>query len=317
MKTLTVAIVGASGRTGRGVIRALQARGVHVRAVSRQAGKPGLFAPDVAVQSAELGSVGSLQAAFEGVDSIHYIPPVFNPHEEEYGANLIAAAEAAGVDRVIYHSVMHSATPDMPHHARKARVELLLRHSSLAWTVLQPAMYAQTALAFFDKASGALTPPFSVSRLFTPVHLGDLSEAAAIVHTAEGHAFATYELAGPERLSFMDIGERLSSLLGRQTTTHAVPPQMLAAGVSEVFGFNPDQSAEMKLMFDHYDNHGFAGSGNVLRMIVGREPTCFTDAVKPIIIEPQPRPDLDGSTHLHPDQDLNAGKKDGCDVLSP
>ncbi len=91
----------------------------------------------------------------------------------------LAAAEQAGVSRVVYHSVLRAATPDMPHYARKAQVELHLQHSKLAWTVLQPAMYAQSALLFFDKSADLLTPALDPTRPFTPIHVEDLAEADA------------------------------------------------------------------------------------------------------------------------------------------
>lgn len=68
------------------------------------------------------------------------------------------------VSRIAYHSVLHSNTLEMPHHIRKAGCERLLRHSPLSWTILQPAMYVQTALGFFDAEAGTLTPPFHAAQ---------------------------------------------------------------------------------------------------------------------------------------------------------
>ena len=280
MANIVIAVIGAGGVTGVPLIRAFQDRGAQVRALSRRAGQAGLFPYGVEARPGDLLDIGSLASAIEGARSIHYIPPSFDPRELEFARNLIIAAERASVPRIVYHSVLHAMTPEMPHHFRKAQVELLLRHSRLAWTILQPAMYAQTALAFFDAEAGELTPAFDPTRPFAPVHDRDLAEAAAIVHTTGGHSFATYELAGPELLDFAAMGERLGELLGRPVPTRRVPAEVLSRRVAAARRFTPDQVRELELMFAHYDAHGLVGNGNVLRMILGRAPTDFAEAIR-------------------------------------
>jgi uncharacterized protein YbjT (DUF2867 family) len=275
-----VAVIGAASRTGRPLIDALARRGAGVLAITRRSGPPNPFPGPVEVRPGDLQEVDSLAAAVEGATAIHYIPPSFEPRELEFARNLIAAAERAGVSRLTYHSVLHAPTPEMPHHWRKSQVELLLRHSPLSWTVIQPAMYAQTALAFFDSAAGLLTPAFDITRPFAPIHEQDLAEAAAIIHTTPGHAFATYELAGSELLDFIAMGDQLSAILGRPVTTSKVDADALAAQVAAARGLNPDQVRELRLMFDHYDLYGLVGNGNVLRMILGREPATFAEAMR-------------------------------------
>jgi uncharacterized protein YbjT (DUF2867 family) len=156
----------------------------------------------VAAEAAELGNVAGLTAALEGAAVAYYIPPAFNAREEEFGANVIAAAVAAKLPRLVYHSALHAPTPSMPHHQRKAMVELALRESPLPWTIVQPAMYAQTPLAFLNPERTQLTVGFDRSKLFTPLDLEDLAEAAAAVLLDDGHEYATYEFAGGERLNF-------------------------------------------------------------------------------------------------------------------
>jgi NAD(P)H dehydrogenase (quinone) len=289
----TVAVIGALGVTGRQLIPVLEERGVRVRAIDKQKAPADLFDASVEVRAGNLQDIGSLVSAIEGADSIHYIPPSFNPREEEFARNLIAAAERADISRLVYHSVLHAATPDMPHHIRKAWVELSLRHSTLLWTVLQPAMYAQTILAFFDKAAGVLSPAFDPSRPFTPVDGQDLAEVAAIVHTTDGHAYATYELAGSEQLNFLAMGERLGEVLGRSIVTRAQTQEAVGERLSNTRGYTPEQVRELALMCAHYDKYGLVGNANVLRMLLGREPTNFAQAIRRSLqIEPKARSDL-------------------------
>jgi NAD(P)H dehydrogenase (quinone) len=280
MPDTTTTVFGATGRTGRPLVRALKRRGVRVRAVTRNPERPGLFPNDVDVCFGDLHNVDTLVNALEGATTLHYIPPSLNVRDPEYVGNIIAAAERSGVSRIVYHSVLHSNTPEMPHHLRKAGCERLFRHSPLSWTVIQPAMYVQTALGFFDAAAGVLSPPFDTTQPFTLIHEEDLAEAAAIIHTTEGHTFATYELAGSERLDFVAMSERLSGIVGRPVSIRKVDAEAYVARFAAQRGLTADQARERWLMFDYYDRHGLIGNGNVLRMILGREPVSFGEAAR-------------------------------------
>lgn len=282
-----IAVIGARGGTGRPVVGALRKNGARVRAISRNVDVAGVFPVDVEICPADLKDSQSLIAAFRGVTSIHYIPPSFDPGELEFARNIIMAAECAGVSRIVYHSVLHPGTPEMPHHLRKSHVEHQLRHSELVWTIMQPAMYAQTVLAFFDASAGELIPAFDPAKPFTPVHEGDLAEAAAIIHSSDSHAYATYELAGSEVMTFITMSEKLGQVLGRTISTRKVDAEKLAKHVAELRGYTPEQVRELLLMFDHYDGFGLVGNGNVLRMLLGREPTSFGEAMRQSLVPAQ------------------------------
>jgi uncharacterized protein YbjT (DUF2867 family) len=166
----------------------------------------------------------------------------------------------------------------MPHHFRKSRVELLFRESPLVWTILQPAMYAQTPLFFLDTKAREITPGFDVNRPFTPVDIEDISEAAAVVLTEDGHEFATYELAAPDRFDFNAMAEALSIVLGVRVTARSVNPDGLAERVTERRG--PVAASELRAMLAHYDAHGLVGNCKVLTMLLGRPPARFLDVMR-------------------------------------
>ena len=277
-ENVDVAVLGAGGATGRALIPALLRRGLRVRVLLHRPAPAETFSARVQSGVAELGDAGSLAAGLRGARAVHYIPPTYNTAEERFGANVIAAALEAGVSRMSYHSVLHAPTPAMTHHIRKSRVELMLRESPLAWTIVQPAMYAQTPLAFLDPERTLLSPGFDVTRPFTPVDVADLGEAVAAVLAEAGHAFATYELAGAERLTFEDMAAALGRVVGHGVTARAAPPDAVLA-TAGARGFPASALEELGLMMAHYDRHGLVGNPNVLRMLLGREPTGFEAAV--------------------------------------
>ena len=122
--------------------------------------------------------------------------------------------------------------------------------------------------------TGVHSMPFSVESQFSLVDIGDLAEAAARVLMENNHDYATYELAGPERLSQADCSRIIADVLGRPVRAERKPQdvflkQMVAAGM-------PQQRIDVMLtMNKHYDAHGLLGNSNVLRWLLGREPRRF------------------------------------------
>ncbi len=271
-----IAILGAGGGTGRPLVAELERRGVPVRAIVRRREQAGAFKN---ARIADLQNVDQLVEAVAGSRAIHLIPPVFNDKEGLFAANAISAAQKAGIARFTYHSVLHAPTPAMPHHLRKSQVELMLRESPLIWTILQPAMYVQTCFTFLDQSAEAFTPPFRLDSLFNPIDLPDLTEAAANILTSDGHEFATYELAGAERLTPIDMTQILRTRIGGDIVARQVPAEAFARSRAKQRGFDVRQTEELLAMYSHYDGFGLPGNCNVLEMVLGRKAGRFAAAI--------------------------------------
>jgi uncharacterized protein YbjT (DUF2867 family) len=65
----------------------------------------------------------------------------------------------------------------------------------------------------------------------------DVAAVASVVLTQPGHAGAHYEVTGPEALSYADVAERLSAVMGRTITYVDVPD---AAARQALLGFGLD-----------------------------------------------------------------------------
>ena len=286
-----ILVTGAGGKTGRAIIRALIARGANVRALVHRPEQIQAV-QDLGARKVVVGDMrdqAAMEQAARGAKAIYHICSNMDPDEVAIGKVVIAAACAAEVERLVYHSVLHPQTEAMPHHWNKLRVEEKLFESGLSFTTLQPAAYMQNVLAYWNQIveQGVYAVPYSVEARMSMVDLEDVAEAVAIVLTGPGHGGATYELAGPEALSQNEVAEIISRQLGRPVRAQAVPldeweRQTRASGMS-------DYAVETLIqMFRYYDRFGLCGNPNVLTWLLGRSPTTFTAFVATTAPKPIP-----------------------------
>ncbi|HLC04445.1 MAG TPA: NmrA family NAD(P)-binding protein [Anaerolineales bacterium] len=273
-----ILVTGASGKTGRAVVAALARGGAPTRAMVRHPSQIEALSNLGALEviPADMRLAPELRGAVENVRAIYHICPNVSPDEVEIGRRVIAAAEQAGVEHLVLHSVLHPQAEQMPHHWSKLRVEEMLFESGLSFTVLQPAAYMQNLLAGWKLIAeeGVLRNPYPVQTRLSLVDLEDVAQAAALVLTTGGHTAATYELAGTPPLTQTEVAAILSEALGRPVRAEAEPieawePRARAAGLSD------HQRATLIKMFHYYERHGLMGNPNTLRWLLGRQPTAL------------------------------------------
>lgn len=271
----TLAVTGAHGKTGRAVVAAV-APSWSIRALARndeQAKTLRACGHEVVV--GDIGDRSTLAALVDGSDAVYHICPNFHPGETEIGAAL--ADVTIGIDRLVYHSVLHPQTEAMPHHWRKLRVEeLLLARRGGRVTFLRPAPYVQNLAPYLADAlsEGELRLPYSVDSTTAMVDLGDVGAAAAVAlgDDGRGNGFepgSGWDLCGVGAVSHAEIAERLATITGRAiTAVEVAPPE----------GTPP----EVNQMFEYMGAHGLPASTGQLRALIG-EPTPLDDSLRRLV----------------------------------
>lgn len=272
-----VLVVGAAGKTGLAVSRALASRGVTVRALVRTAARRPqvLRAGAVEVAVADLTSGAGLDAAVSGMDAVYHLAPNVHPDEVGIARRVATAAVAAGVTRLVFHSVLHPHDRSMPHHLRKADAEEVVRAVVPSWTVLQPAAYLQNLLP--AALEGRIAVPYSLDAPFTFVDLEDVAQVAATVLTEPGHERATYELAG-DLTSVRGLAAQASAVLGHPVQALATDPAEWAAGPGR--DLPAPAREDLLAMFAAYDRRGLAGNATVLTHLLGHRPTTWAEVLR-------------------------------------
>jgi uncharacterized protein YbjT (DUF2867 family) len=269
-------IIGAAGQTGRAVLAALARRGAPATAFVHRLSQTDDVRASGATEVAtiELANAEELPSALAGYDALYVIPPVFHPAEDALVAHVVRAAQAAGVRQVVLHSVLHPWTPGLPHHQRKAEAEAALRSSCLEWTILRPAMYAQTVGFYVRRDTDEVLVPYSLSAPFTVIDVYDIAEVAATVLLEKDHTYATYELAGAERLSM----DQMVDLAGEAVGRPLIAKEAAAWEIPVPASWSRHQFATCAAMWSHYDAHGLVGHPGTARALLGRPPSTFAEA---------------------------------------
>jgi uncharacterized protein YbjT (DUF2867 family) len=273
-----VLVVGATGKTGRAVTRALVARGAAVRALVHRADRsPTAYA--VGARSAvvaDLDTGRGLDEAMDGAVAVYHLAPNVHPDEVGIATRVVESACAAGVSRFAFHSVLHPGDTSMPHHLRKAEAERAVRARLSAATILRPAAYHQNLVEAARR--GRLEVPYSVDAPFTNVDLADIAEVAALVLTDHRHAGATYDLAGPEALSVRELAGIASTTLGRPVDAAMQGIDDWLAGPGA--GLPRQARDDLAAMFRAYDRDGLVGDSTALTDLLGRRPHTWAEVLR-------------------------------------
>ncbi|MBY8862232.1 NAD(P)H-binding protein [Nocardia sp. CA2R105] len=226
-----ILITGAAGTVGSEVITALlPTQAGHLRVLTRN---PAAVFPDGAQKIvADLGD-SDLVPVLDGVDAVFLLTDGL--HIAAHDHRLIAAAQRAGVERIVKLSVRnvgHDATDPITTLHRAG--EEAIRDSGIGWTFLRPTAFMSNALnwAGMIAADQVVYAPFAGGRAAV-VDPADIAAVAVACLTQDGHNHRVYELTGPEPLSPCDQVTILSHVLGRDLRyAEADPASALAQMVS-------------------------------------------------------------------------------------
>ncbi|MER8904513.1 NmrA/HSCARG family protein [Mesorhizobium sp. M0772] len=217
---MTILVTGATGNIGRQVVEQLAKRGADVRALVRDPSKTS-FPAGVSVVQGDFLDVDSLRKAMSGVSTLFLLNAVV---PDEFTQALIAlnVARSAGIERIVYLSVIHADVyVNVPHFAGKFGVERMIEQMDFKATILRPAYFIQNDLTVEDVITGYGTYPMPIGpKGLAMIDARDIAEIAALEllrreRSKEPLAFERINLVGPQTLTGTDIAAIWSDVLAR------------------------------------------------------------------------------------------------------
>lgn len=235
-------VLGASGRAGGEVARALIARGEEVRVVLRRQDQAAAWtALGAEVAFAHIDDADAMAAALKGATGAFLLnpPPVSGDpftRTEELGAALADAARRARLPKAVALSsigAQHASGTGVI--ATLHRFEALLAEAAPAIAFLRPGYFVETwgEVAGPVLSEGVLPTFLEPSQRIPMVSTIDVGRAAAALLGEAWTATRVVELSGPEDWSAADVASAFAQVLGRAVVPALVPPERRGALLSE------------------------------------------------------------------------------------
>jgi uncharacterized protein YbjT (DUF2867 family) len=281
-----IAVIGATGQQGGGVVRALQASSqFKVRALSRNPGKHRELADEVV--EADLNRPETLKPAFEEAHGVFLVTNFREKGTDELkqATAAVRAAKDAGVKHFVWSTLpnveaISGGKFDVPHFTGKAKIDRIVKEAGFPHHtfVIAPFYYQNLVgrLAPQKQADGSLGWAVPLDSDVRCLHVGDISElgnvvAGAFAHPDEAGNGEYLPLVG-DLMSFNEIVETLNRQ-GHEFSFKQVPKESFA----KLFPGAP----EIAEMFSYFQAHTYLGSDSTDRIalankIAGRQPTKFS-----------------------------------------
>jgi uncharacterized protein YbjT (DUF2867 family) len=273
---MTILVTGATGNVGAQVVRDLDERGEKVRALVRDpAAARRRLGAGVELAQGDLGDPASVRRALEGVELV-FLSSGDGPAKVAHETAVIDAAATAGVRRIAKISTVGAeAGSPLPGFDWNGRIEDHLHASGVPAVVLRAGFFMTNLLAAAEpvRATGTLPAPAGGGRI-AMTDPRDAGAVGAVVLTADGHDGRTYELTGPEALSYGDVAAALSAATGRRVTFVDVPEEAARQGLVQA-GLPDWLFAQLVGVFGRIRAGDLSRTTDTVRALTGRAPRTF------------------------------------------
>jgi len=240
---MRVCVTGATGFVGSRLVPELLDAGHDVVVVTRD---PTAYDPpedDVEVIRGDLLEAGSFDAALEDADAAYYLVHSmggegdFQERDRRAARNFRRAADEAGVERVIYLGGMGDEEEGLSEHLQSRReVEHVLEAGEYDLTVLRAAIVIGAGSASFEiviqlgRRLPVMITPRWVRTPAQPIAISDVVAYLVGVLDVPETAGDTFEVGGPDVLTYQEMLERTADLMGRRL--YVVPVPVLTPTIS-------------------------------------------------------------------------------------
>lgn len=238
-----ILVTGGTGYVGGRLVARLAEQKRPVRLLARDVARAQATAPQgVTVVGGDVTRPETLPPAMAGVETVIHLVAIirergnvtFERINYEGTVNVVDAETKEGVRRHLQMSAL-GALPDprFPYHDTKYRAEEYVKASGLDWTIFRPSLIFGPGDQFFSTLAGLakLPAPFVMpdggAAKFQPIWRDDVIDAFIRALDDPATIGRTYELGGPEIMTYRQMVSILMDVTGRHRPTLPVPAALL------------------------------------------------------------------------------------------
>lgn len=238
-----ILVTGGTGYVGSRLVEKLVEQGRDVRLLARDvAAARRRFPHGVIFAQGNVTAPETLRSVLAGVDTVIHLVAIirerggrtFEKINYQGTVAIVDAEKEAGVRRHLQMSALGVLRdPDFPYHDTKYRAEQYVKASGLDWTIFRPSIIFGPGDQFFSTLAGLakLPAPFVLPdggvAKFQPVWRDDVVDAFIAALDDPAAIGKTYELGGPEILSYKEMVTALMDVIGRHRPMLPLPAALL------------------------------------------------------------------------------------------
>ena len=231
-----IAVIGATGNTGRAAVKELKALGENPLCIVRNADKAReVLGADAKIALAEITDRPALEKALKGADSVFMVTG-HGPQVAEQQIGIIEAAKAAGVGYFVKVSGGKAVVkPDAESAVFRSHyaVEEYLKKSGLKWSILRPGLFMQNTFTMAQsiKSDGKMVAPLAKDIALCFIDVRDTGALGArVVRDPGKHAGKIYNFSGA-KTNYEEFAKVFSQVLGKPITYVAATIEQAEAGM--------------------------------------------------------------------------------------
>ncbi|HWI64713.1 MAG TPA: SDR family oxidoreductase [Symbiobacteriaceae bacterium] len=210
-----ILVTGAPGNVSTEIVRLLREQGETVRAAVYNVAKARqVLGEGIEYAAFDFERPETYAAALQGVKRFYLMRPPQITDTRRLINPVIDAAKAAGVEQIVFLSLMGADKNKFVPHAK---VEEHLLTAGVPYTLLRPTYFMQNLTSVYGnwiRQHGELPIPTGQGKT-SWIDARDIAAVAARVLTSDGHGNKAYTLTGSEALSFGTVAQIMSEELGR------------------------------------------------------------------------------------------------------